>query len=87
MLYRKITAGIRLYSILWWITLSVVVSTFIIALFFHFFSCTGFRFFAVDGCISPADQKKSARVVYFSFAADVSTDIMSKSFFKSCIAS
>lgn len=78
MLYRKITAGIRVYAILWWITLFLVISTFIICLFFHFFSCTDFRFFAVDGCISPADQQKSARVVYFSFAADVFTDILSK---------
>ena len=81
MLYRRLFSGIKFYVRLWWLVVVFCGITLVGCVVTNFTSCQSMSaWFNPGACSTPRDVKAQTISLYFSFAVDVITDLMSMSY-------
>lgn len=77
-LFKRLTHGLPLYNKVWWAILIFSILTFIGCCISNFTSCSSMRaWFTAEECSTPRDARAKAISLWFSLAADLSTDLLS----------
>ncbi|EAU31475.1 predicted protein [Aspergillus terreus NIH2624] len=78
-MYKRLLNG-RVYFIAWWALLGFCIATLIGSIISSWLSCSSFKaWFTAGACNKPRDHRAAAISLYFSFAVDILTDLLSES--------
>lgn len=77
-MFRRLTEGIQLYRWIWWGILVYSVLTFIGCCISNFTSCSSMDAWFSGNCLTDRDNHAKAISLWFSLAADLSTDLLSE---------
>ncbi|KAM0324374.1 hypothetical protein ACHAQA_008155 [Verticillium albo-atrum] len=77
--YKRLMANLRLYTILWWVTVVICILTLAGAITSSMLSCSSMKaWFTAGACGTERDIKAAYISLWYSYAVDVFTDILGK---------
>lgn len=78
-MFKRLTKGLPVYNMVWWAILVFSVLTFLGCCISNFTSCSSMHaWFTAGLCTTPRDARAKNISLWFSLAADLSTDLLSK---------
>jgi hypothetical protein len=78
-MFRRLTDGINFFNKVWWAIFVFSILTFIGCCISNFTSCSSMEaWFTAGDCLTPRDARAKNISLWFSLAADLSTDLLSK---------
>lgn len=79
-MFKRLTEGLPIYTQIWWAVLIYSILVFIGCCISNFTSCSSMKaWFTAGECASPRDAHAKEISLWFSLAADLSTDLLSMS--------
>lgn len=77
-MFKRLTNGLPVYNKIWWVVFAYSILVFIGSCISNFFSCSSMHaWFTAGECNTPRDSRAKSISLWFSLAADLSTDILS----------
>lgn len=88
-MFKRLTNGLPVYNKIWWAVFAYSVLVFIGSCISNFTSCSSMKaWFTAGECNTPRDSRAKLISLWFSLAADLSTDVLSMQilpFFPLCL--
>ncbi|KAJ2970132.1 hypothetical protein NQ176_g8332 [Zarea fungicola] len=76
-MFKRLTNGLPVYNKIWWVVFAYSILVFIGSCISNFFSCSSMHaWFTAGECNTPRDSRAKSISLWFSLAADLSTDIL-----------